>query len=262
MTHTKKYVEVILPVKFRDTVSYSVPNEILPSVKVGSRVDVMLGGRKFKGFVEAISDTPGYDKGKIRDILSVDETICAPPHTLKFWRAISSYYMCSSGEALKCASPFLMELNTKKRKLSEARPTKDNAVEISPLPKCTSCVDSTLENINNLHDKGRRVLLHSPNEHSLDTILYLINKTLKCENRDVLVLLPDIPTSRGFEKRLSKYFSNIITYHSGQTPAKRREAVNKLLHEGEQHLVLGLRSALFLPFSKLGLIIVVDEGNP
>ena len=120
MSGAKTYVQVILPVRFRDTVTYSVPDELLPNLQIGSRVEVMLGYRKYKGFVEEITQTPRYDIRKIRNILSIDIGITATPEDIRFWRTISEYYMCSSGEALKAATPFLMELLTKREKKSKA----------------------------------------------------------------------------------------------------------------------------------------------
>ena len=120
MNGAKTYIQVILPVRFRDTVTYSVPDNLLPNLRIGSRVEVMLGYRKYKGFVEEITQTPKYDIRKIRDILSIDSEITATPEDIRFWRTIADYYMCSSGEALKAATPFLMELLTKREKKSKA----------------------------------------------------------------------------------------------------------------------------------------------
>ena len=71
------------------------------------------------------------------------------------------------------------------------------------------------------------------------------------------------------EKLLAPHLpEGLLTYHSGQTPAKKRGAVKQLLGmdtspEGRPpHVIIGLRSALFLPFRNLGLIIVDDEHSP
>lgn len=278
MSAPKTYIQVILPVRFRDTVTYSVPEELLPDLKVGSRVEVMLGYRKYKGFVEEITQTPRYDIRKIRNILSVDREITATAEDLKFWRTISDYYMCSSGEALKAATPFLMELLTQREKKTGTKDTLGTKVPIS-VPESTAA--ALLQEIEHAHSEGKSVLMRtncpggtSPNEVK-EIYLQLAAKNFR-NGKSTLILTPDIASCRRMEKHFAPHFGeSVITYHSGQTTAKRREATKALLHSASTpqqqpqqqpqphpHIIIGLRSALFLPFRDLGLIIVDEEHSP
>lgn len=288
MSAPKTYIQVILPVRFRDTVTYSVPEELLPDLKVGSRVEVMLGYRKYKGFVEEITQTPRYDIRKIRNILSVDREITATAEDLKFWRTISDYYMCSSGEALKAATPFLMELLTQREKKTGTKTPvsvpdpdkKDTLGTKAPISVPESTAAALLQEIEHYHSVGKSLLLRtncpggtSPNEIK-EIYLQLAAKHFQ-SGKSTLILTPDIASCRRMEKHFAPYFGErVITYHSGQTTAKRREATKALLHsasapqpEPQQqpqphpHIIIGLRSALFLPFRDLGLIIVDDEHS-
>ena len=251
MKGAKTYIQVILPVRFRDTVTYSVPDELLPDLHIGSRVEVMLGYRKYKGFVEEITQTPKYDIRKIRDILSIDSEITATPEDIRFWRTISEYYMCSSGEALKAATPFLMELKTKREKKTGTE---------TPLFVPEHHKNDTL---------GTKTpyfvpkFLRTPQDASQKSIIYreIITKQAE-EGKTTLILTPDIPSCRAMEKLLAPHFPDrLVTYHSGQTTAKRREATKALLSP-TPHIIIGLRSALFLPFRDLGLVIVDEEHSP
>ncbi len=304
MNGAKTYIQVIIPVRFRDTVTYSVPDEFLPNLQIGSRVEVMLGYRKYKGFVEEITDTPRYDAKKVRDILAIDTEITATPEDIRFWRTISEYYMCSSGEALKAATPFLMELLTKRERAAGTK----NADSVTGTAdtdtlgtKTTDSVPATPES-DTLGTKTTDSVPEYPNNTSLGTktahfvpkflrtlqetstkdnlYLEIIAKTVQ-EGKCTLILTPDIAACRKMEKALSPHFAaRIITYHSGQTTAKRREATKALLHENggsfhpspetacstgdllSPHIIIGLRSALFLPFRNLGLVIVDEEHSP
>lgn len=276
MSAPKTYIQVILPVRFRDTVTYSVPEDLLPDLKVGSRVEVMLGYRKYKGFVEEITQTPRYDIKKIRNILSVDSEITATAEDLKFWRTISDYYMCSSGEALKAATPFLMELLTQREKKTG---TKDTLGTKAPISVPESTTAALLQEIEHYHSVGKSLLLRtncpggtSPNEIK-EIYLQLAAKNFR-NGKSTLILTPDIASCRRMEKHFAPHFGeSVITYHSGQTTAKRREATKALLHSAstpqqqpqpqpQPHIIIGLRSALFLPFRDLGLIIVDEEHSP
>ncbi len=266
MKGAKTYIQVILPVRFRDTVTYSVPDELLPNLQVGSRVEVMLGYRKYKGFVEEITQTPKYDIRKIRDILSIDSEITATPEDIRFWRTIADYYMCSSGEALKAATPFLMELLTKREKKSKATGSMPETAETDILgTKTTDFVPEQTKN-NTLGTKTAHFapkFIRTPQDSAQKGELYLesITKLIR-EGKSTLILTPDIAACRKIEKVLSPHLGDkIITYHSGQTTAKRRDATKALLSP-TPHIIIGLRSALFLPYRNLGLVIVDDEHSP
>jgi primosomal protein N' (replication factor Y) (superfamily II helicase) len=79
--------------------------------------------------------------------------------------------------------------------------------------------------------------------------------------KQVLYLLPEIALTAQIIRRLQKHFGgNIAIYHSKFNDNERIELWNKI-RTGEVKMVLGARSALFLPFKELGLIIVDEEHD-
>ena len=79
--------------------------------------------------------------------------------------------------------------------------------------------------------------------------------------RQALVLLPEIALSEQFLVRVEQRFgAKPVEWHSGVTMTERRRAW-KMVGRGEAQLVVGARSALFLPFSDLGLIVVDEEHD-
>ena len=81
------------------------------------------------------------------------------------------------------------------------------------------------------------------------------------QGRQVLYLLPEIALTAQVIRRLQKHFGGYIAiYHSKFNPNERVEIWNKV-KTGETKIVLGARSALFLPFSSLGLIIADEEQD-
>ncbi|MBL7699853.1 MAG: primosomal protein N' [Chitinophagaceae bacterium] len=86
----------------------------------------------------------------------------------------------------------------------------------------------------------------------------LIEEYLK-SGKQVLYLLPEIALTSQVIRRLEKHFGGYIgIYHSKFTQNERIEIWNKV-KTGELKVILGARSALFLPFTGLGLIIVDEE---
>jgi primosomal protein N' (replication factor Y) len=115
-----------------------------------------------------------------------------------------------------------------------------------------------------LHEQfGRKqvCLLHGVTS-SGKTLLYirLIEDFIK-SGKQVLYLLPEIALTGQIIRRLQKHFGGLIgVYHSKFSPNERIEVWNKV-STGELKVVLGARSALFLPFSDPGLIIVDEEHD-
>lgn len=80
--------------------------------------------------------------------------------------------------------------------------------------------------------------------------------------RQVLVLLPEIALSNAFLERFRKRFGcDPALWHSNLTPAQRRVTWRGVA-DGQSRVVIGARSALFLPFAELGLIVVDEEHDP
>jgi primosomal protein N' (replication factor Y) len=80
------------------------------------------------------------------------------------------------------------------------------------------------------------------------------------EGRQVLVLLPEIALTQSFLARFEARFgSPPVSWHSSLKSSERRRAW-RAVARGEAQVVVGARSALFLPFASLGLI-VVDEAH-
>ena len=98
-------MDVIIPLKFRDSVTYSVPESMEESIVPGSIVKVTVVGRSYTAVVLKVKDVPGFDPSKI---IPLREVVNFPPVTqanMDFLRQVASYYMCSLGEAFRFAAP-------------------------------------------------------------------------------------------------------------------------------------------------------------
>lgn len=99
------YVDVVIPIKFRDSVTYSVPEEMQDRIVPGSIVRVTVVGRAYTAVVLRVKQTPEFDASKIKP---VQEIVNFPPVTqanMDFLRQVAAYYMCSLGEAFRFAAP-------------------------------------------------------------------------------------------------------------------------------------------------------------
>lgn len=113
-----------------------------------------------------------------------------------------------------------------------------------------------------ISDKGV-VLLHGiTSSGKTELYIKLINEQLQ-KGKQVLLLLPEIALTTQIIHRLKRYFGEQLgVYHSRYNMHERAEVWQKVLQGNSQHqIIVGPRSALFLPFQNLGLIIVDEEHD-
>ena len=108
--------------------------------------------------------------------------------------------------------------------------------------------------------KKNVVLLHGVTSSGKTEIyIHLIKKALE-EKKQVLYLLPEIALTVQITSRLRHVFGNKLgIYHSKYSDAERVEIWKKQLSPHPYEVILGARSAVFLPFQQLGLVIIDEE---
>ena len=112
---------------------------------------------------------------------------------------------------------------------------------------------------------GKPVMLHGVTGSGKTEIYIKLAQETLSEGRNVLMLVPEIALSRQLEDRIREHMGDrLMVFHSRETEASRRqtaEEVRKLNGTDGTYMVLGTRSALFLPHHDLGLIIVDEEHD-
>ena len=89
--------------------------------------------------------------------------------------------------------------------------------------------------------------------------IHLIDEAIR-QGKQVLYLLPEIALTTQITERLKRVFgSRLGIYHSKFSDAERVEVWQKQLSHEPYDIILGVRSSLFLPFQRLGLVIVDEE---
>jgi len=131
------------------------------------------------------------------------------------------------------------------------------------LKKLTPVQDSVLQEIAVSHEVNDVTLLYGVTSSGKTEIyIHLIEEQLRSRNQ-VLYLLPEIALTTQIIQRLQRVFGSAVgVYHSRLNDAERVEIWLNVLQKEKKdsyRIILGARSALFLPFSNLGLIIVDEE---
>ncbi len=132
-----------------------------------------------------------------------------------------------------------------------------------PLPELSVAQRVALQAINDQWREKDVCLLHGVTSSGKTEIyIHLANYAME-SGRQVLFLVPEIALTTQLTERLQRVLGDrVIIYHSKFSDNERVDIWRKMLQEREPCLVIGARSALFLPFAQLGLVIVDEEHDP
>jgi len=162
----------------------------------------------------------------------------------------------------------LSSLNTLERngiliqeKLEITRLSENNS-SISAFKKLTASQNKSLQEIHNAFSDKKVALLHGvTGSGKTEVYVQLIQEHLDM-GKQILFLLPEIALTTQLIQRLSSYFGEQIgVYHSKFNQNERVEIWNNVLNNNPDkfRIILGARSAIFLPYQDLGLVIVDEE---
>ena len=132
--------------------------------------------------------------------------------------------------------------------------------EQGELPKLSAPQSEALDSIHRMFIDKNVTLLHGvtssgKTEIYIHLIDYILNK-----GSQALYLVPEIALTTQLTRRLQKVFGKrVIIYHSKFSDNERVDIWKRMLHDPSPCVVIGARSSLFLPFSRLGLVIVDEE---
>ena len=158
---------------------------------------------------------------------------------------IAKYYVCSLGEALSVYTPFY----------AVTKVTKEQHI------KCDIELSKNQKKAYDFIQQNKTSLLFA-NTGSGKTEIYIkaIENILN-KNKQALLLLPEISLSPQMEQRLTKVFGESIAIWHSKIQKKTKQNIIENLLNGTVKIIAGARSALFLPYGDLGLIIVDEEHD-
>lgn len=160
-------------------------------------------------------------------------------------------------------SPIIIALENKgivRRRKKEVSRFAQVCKATMPMPELTDSQREARDAIIKSWGEKDITLLHGvTSSGKTEVYISLIDRMLR-SGRQVLYLVPEIALTTQLTTRLQRVFGpKVIIYHSRFSDSERVELWRRLLTTHEPLVVLGARSALFMPFASLGLIIVDEE---
>lgn len=219
----------------------------------GQLVTIPLGTRTYPGVVIRPSEKPVYDTKPIDSVASTPPLPAALTDTV-LW--ISEYYATHLAIVLQTVLP---------RGVLKRRRTPQSDAPAVPLRDRTNFLFNThqvaaLEALKKTTEGT--VLLHGVTG-SGKTAVYIehIRRTL-ASGRSAIVLVPEIALTSQLVAEFSAHFEDIIVTHSHQTEAERYRAWLTALVAERPTVVIGPRSALFMPLGDIGCIVIDEAHEP
>ena len=246
----KTYIQVIVPLKLDWEPVYYVPEGENPVV--GDRVSVLFSGKEYLAVVSGTGVTPreGLKEEDILPIIGTDKSLPRiSGRELGFWRTMAQYYLCTVGEVYNLVYTIVNNKPPKKWA------PKDRSL-VASQPALSASEDAALKKSKEAFGKKKTVLLYGGGSR-VSVFLALASEAI-ARGESVMYLVPEIAFSKALEETVLSVFPDAAIYNSGLTPAKKRDIVLEA-RAGKPMVVLGTRSALWIPFCNLGLIVVDHE---
>lgn len=228
--------------------TYSSPQPLA----VGSLVRVSVGKKVLNGVVVRTVAKPAFKTKPVNELLAA-EPLPEPLIKLAWW--LADYYVAHFALALQTILPAGLHKVRRESKNTAHHPKRTrtkfvlNKEQSAALQKINSTPNGT-------------VLLHGVTGSGKTQVYIEAAKHQAAKGRSTIVLVPEIALTPQLVAEFANHFERLIVTHSGMTEAKRHHAWLQALTATEPTVVIGPRSALFMPLKNVGLIVADEAHEP
>jgi len=229
------------------------------ALKPWVRIKVPFGHRTTVGILLEVGSATQIDKGKLKPVIEILDKEPLLPSTLmqlNFWA--SDYYHHSIGEVMLNTLPKLLQ-DGKRAELKDAKHNLAKTEKTQPI-QLNKDQQQAVDTINN--NKGFKVFLLDGVTGSGKTEVYLqVIAEIINAGKQALVLVPEIGLTPQTVARFQNRFDvDIAVMHSRLTPRERLNAW-LMAKQGTAKIIIGTRSAIFVPLANPGIIILDEEHD-
>ena len=245
------------PILLPNIFNYPFTYESDLDLKIGEYVSVPFGKNKLTGVVWDKLEDNEQKKFKLKKVFKKLQVKPLKKTTINFLNWFSEYNIIPKGMALKLMllSNNAIEDNIKNNFQVFESNIKNNSIKLSEDQK------KSLKEMVVLKNKFRVHVLQGTTGSGKTFVYFEALKSIIKKGFQGLILLPEIGLTGQFEQKFVEYFGfNPAVWHSGISK-KKKEIIWNGISNGKIQVIIGARSSLFLPFKKLGIIIVDEEHD-
>lgn len=250
--HRTSEIQVLLPLQNGQTIfDYKLIPDLC--VEIGDFVEVEFRRKKIIGIVWNLIKSH-LEQAKLKPIIGKFDLPKISTPQIQLIKFIAEYNLAEYGSVLKMMMPIQSSFTVKH----------ENTVEkkyLSKLPRYTEEQQRAIDQISATNTYQVTLLDGVTGAGKTEVYFALVAKTLLQSTAQTLILLPEIMLTTQLIARVEKTFGvKPATWHSDMTLAQKKRLWLDIM-SGKERLVIGARSALFLPYKDLKLIIVDEEHD-
>lgn len=222
----------------------------------GQVVKITLRSKPSLGVVLSATRKPPFSTSNVDNVV---EGVVLPPQNVELLKWMAQYYPGAPGKLAQYFTPSLLpSLDITNPQISS--PLK-SAFVVKSMPELTEEQKKVLDEIKK-RSRSSTFLLHGETGSGKTRVYIELASRCLADGKSALILTPEISLTAPLVKQFEEIFDkkNVICLHSNLTLRQRRLVWGRLLGTEEPLVVIGPRSALFVPIHSLGLI-VVDESH-
>lgn len=252
MYNSYMYYYEVAPLKIIRAGSATFTYTSEQSLAIGSFVTIPVGKVELTGLVMAATKKPPYDTKSIITTLTITSL---PKELVATAEWMADYYDTHLATVLQTILP--RGLTKKRRAVKKPLPAIERVRTNFVFNKDQVTALDTLE-----HASTGTVLLHGVTGSGKTAVYIEHTKRTLASGKSAVILVPEIALTSQLVAEFQHYFPNIILTHSRQTEAERHLCWLEALESTEPRVVIGPRSALFLPLRSIGAIIIDEAHEP
>lgn len=238
--------------KATQTYSYLIPPELENKVRVGTIVNIPFGEKNIRGIVSGFTENENRSY-KIKNIQSIDKSFELTGRYVQIIEWISNYYLCSFGEVVSLFLPPVISNPRKYQSSDSARSDK-----IKNLSEEQKAIYQKIKAKLSRHEQKPSLIFGVTGSGKTEVYIKLAKDVID-GGKQVIVLVPEIILTPQTVERFEEVFGNeVCLMHSGLSLSEKYRCY-KDFYSGKKKILVGPRSALFVPSKNLGLIIVDEE---
>ena len=256
--------KITLFTNLRKLFDYKIPETMVNQAISGVRVKIPFGNKILIGLIVEITTNSKIAEEKIKSIIEIIDLEPILPKSLYqalLWAA--NYYQSSIGAILNCALPKYIKSN-KTPKNNNIQPTENLNTVIAANKTIFLTIEqqTIIKNILLTSNKFTVTLLEGVTGSGKTEVYLQLTKSILEQNQQVLILVPEIGLTPQICQQFTDRFINIpiAILHSRLTDKQRY--INWLnAKSGHAKIILGTRSAAFVPLLNPGLFIIDEEHD-
>jgi len=218
----------------------------------GSIVLVELQTEQVLGFVSGTTARPRF---KIKPISRIFDLPPLPSHSLRLVKWLQEYYPAPLG----IITQQLLPAHLSDKQLDVSAASKFASPKPNALPPLTTEQEQALGQMG----EQDTYLLHGITGSGKTRLYIELALRAVAEGKSAIILTPEISLTSQLAASFSRVFGDrIIVMHSQQAPSERQKAWLDCLRATEPVIVVGPRSALFSPLTKIGLVVLDESHEP